>query len=314
MAANIGGLAKFARNVLLSPDRPLLAQVVVTRFCNLDCSYCNEFDKVSKPVNTADVLARIDALAALGTASITLTGGEPLTHPDLATLVARVRDHGMLCTLISNGFLITRDWIESLNADRLDGLQISIDNVAPDAVSKKSLKSLSGKLVLLHAHAAFRVNVNSVLGLGDDRADDAVEVTRVARALGFSSSAALVHDGEGNLKPLSAKQQEVYRAIMAGDSSRGQWINYRLFQRNLIAGLPNDWKCRAGGRYLYICEDGLVHYCSQRRGAPGISIFTYTAADIRRENNTPKACAPFCTLPCVHQMSFFDGWRAQAGA
>ena len=314
MVSSIRGLAKFARNVIVSSDRPLLAQVVITRYCNLDCSYCNEFDKVSMPVMTADLIARIDAIAALGTASITFTGGEPLTHPDLALLVARARGRGMLCTLISNGFLMTKGWIEALNDAALNGLQISIDNITPDSVSKKSLKSLGGKLALLKAHARFHVNVNSVLGLGDERADDAVEVTRVARELGFSSSAALVHDDDGNLKPLSARQQEVYRTIMAGDGSRVQWVNYRLFQRNLIAGLPNDWKCRAGGRYLYVCENGLVHYCSQQRGVPGIPVTAYSRADVRRENSKPKTCAPFCTLPCVHQMSFFDGWRAQARA
>ncbi len=313
MASSLPGAARFARNALFAPDRPLLAQLVVTRFCNLDCGYCNEFDKVSKPVPLADMLARIDAIAALGTAAVTLTGGEPLTHPDLAALVARVRLHGMICTLISNGFLLTRAWIEALGAAGLQGLQISIDNIAPDAVSRKSLKSLRGKLQLLRDHARFPVNVNSVLGLGDDRAADAIEVTRVAREMGFSSSAALVHDGDGHLHPMSEGQHAAYHAIMAGGASRGQQLNYRLFQKNLIAGLPNDWKCRAGGRYLYICEDGLVHYCSQQRGSPGVPVADYTAAHIRCANAAPKPCAPFCTLPCVHQMSAFDRWRRQDG-
>ena len=41
------------------------------------------------------------------------------------------------------------------------------------------------------------------------------------------------------------------------------------FQDNIAQGRPNQWRCRAGARYLYICEDGLVHYCSQQRGYPG---------------------------------------------
>ena len=39
------------------------------------------------------------------------------------------------------------------------------------------------------------------------------------------------------------------------------------------------WHCRAGGRFLYICEDGLVHYCSQQRGRPGIPLSQYTRED-----------------------------------
>lgn len=311
MASAFATAARFASAAVLFPSRPLLAQLVITRYCNLDCSYCNEFDKVSAPVPRAAMLERIDAVAALGTAAVTLTGGEPLTHPNLVEFVARVRLRNMICTIITNGFLLTRSRIEALGVAGLQGLQISIDNVVPDATSRKSLKSLRGKLELLHAHARFPVNVNSVLGLGDERAADAVEVTRMARDMGFSSSAALVHDSDGHIRPLSPAQLAAYKAVMKGGGSRAQRLNYHLFQRNLITGLPNSWKCRAGGRYLYVCEDGLVHYCSQRRGTPGISILDYTTADIERANATPKSCAPFCTLPCVHQMSAFDAWRSQ---
>ena len=44
-------------------------------------------------------------------------------------------------------------------------------------------------------------------------------------------------------------------------------MNY--FQDNIAHGKENKWKCRAGARYLYVCEEGLVHYCSQQRGYPG---------------------------------------------
>ncbi len=314
MSSSLASALEFARAALFQPDRPLLAQLVVTRFCNLSCSYCNEFDKVSSPVPVADMTARIDAVADLGTVAVTLTGGEPLTHPAIAGLVAHVRSRGMICTLISNGFLLTKSRIEALNAAGLQGLQISIDNVVPDDVSKKSLKSLRSKLDLLDAHARFPVNVNSVLGLGDERVDDALEVTRVARDMGFSSSAALVHDGGGQLRALSARQQAAYHAIMANGASRSQRFNYLLFQRNLIAGRPNRWKCRAGGRYLYVCEEGLVHYCSQRRGTPGIPVTDYSTALVRKANRAGKSCAPNCTLPCVHQMSAPDGLRWQAAA
>jgi MoaA/NifB/PqqE/SkfB family radical SAM enzyme len=85
-------------------------------------------------------------------------------------------------------------------------------------------------------------------------------------------------------------------------------INY--FQDDIAWGRPHDWKCRAGARYLYVCEDGLVHYCSQQRGYPGKPLAEYTTEDIRREYLTEKSCAPYCTVSCVHQISYFDFWRA----
>ncbi len=86
-------------------------------------------------------------------------------------------------------------------------------------------------------------------------------------------------------------------------------VRWNSFQKNLVDGKPNQWRCRAGARYLYICEDGLVHYCSQQRGYPGVPLSSYTKEDIRREYLTKKACAPYCTIACVHQVATFDNWR-----
>src|SRR5690349_12279453 len=104
---------------LASPRRPLLVQLVVTRKCNLSCGYCHEYDDHSPPVDGELLEQRIDHAGRLGTLVLTLTGGEPLLHPRLDALVARAVSRGMVCTLISNGYLLTRDWIERLNAARL---------------------------------------------------------------------------------------------------------------------------------------------------------------------------------------------------
>ena len=81
------------------------------------------------------------------------------------------------------------------------------------------------------------------------------------------------------------------------------------FQDSIAEGKPYKWRCRAGARYLYICEDGLVHWCSQQRGCPGVPLATYTVADIQREFLAPKWCAPLCTIGCVHRVSAMDYWR-----
>jgi MoaA/NifB/PqqE/SkfB family radical SAM enzyme len=304
----LGDGLKVAARVLASTHKPLLAHLVVTRYCNLECAYCFEYDKVSKPVPVAELLKRVDALARLGTQIVTLTGGEPLSHPDHDEVVRRIRSHGMMATTITNGFLLTAARIIAMNAAGLQELQISIDGVKPDAISKKTLKSLAGKLKLLATHAEFHVNINSVLGISEERTRDAVEVADNARALGFSHTVGVLHDTEGKLAPLSPTQRAVYDVLTRGRSPT-HYINYLMFQKNLMAGRPNSWRCRAGARYLYVCEDGLVHYCSQQRGTPGIPLAEYGRADIVREYNTAKACAPFCTVSCVHQASFLDAWR-----
>jgi hypothetical protein len=85
--------------------------------------------------------------------------------------------------------------------------------------------------------------------------------------------------------------------------------NYNRFQKNLSEGRPTAWQCRAGSRYLYVCEDGLVHWCSQQRGYPGIPLESYRREHLEREYHTVKSCAPFCTVGCVHRVAQLDELR-----
>jgi MoaA/NifB/PqqE/SkfB family radical SAM enzyme len=210
--------------------------------------------------------------------------------------------------MITNGYLLTADRIRQLNRAGLDHLQISIDNVLPDEISKKSLKVLHQKLVLLAQYAEFQVNINSVLGSGVKNPDDALAVARRALALGFTSTIGVLHDGNGQLEPLKPREQEIFEQVMG--LGKRSYSRFNRFQQNIARGLPNQWRCRSGARYLYICEDGLVHWCSQQRGYPGIPLEKYTLEDFRREFNTEKPCAPRCTVSCSQQVSMLDNWRA----
>jgi MoaA/NifB/PqqE/SkfB family radical SAM enzyme len=292
---------------LASTRHVVQAHIIPIRRCNLACTYCNEFDDFSKPVPLADLQARVDHLARLGTSFIVISGGEPLLHPELDGLIRHIREKCLIAALITNGYLLTRDRIEKLNAAGLDHLQISIDNVQPDDVSKKSLKVLDQKLALLAEHADFHVNINSVLGSGVTQPADAQSIADRAITLGFSTTVGIIHDHNGQLRPLGDVERQVFEYIMALD--RRSYSRFNRFQRNIAAGKPNEWRCRAGARYLYICEDGLVHYCSQKRGIPGVPIAQYTQADLDREFVSKKACAPRCTISCVQQTSFIDFWR-----
>jgi len=299
---------KMVAKGVVSTDHPVMAHIIPIRRCNLACRYCNEFDDFSKPIPLEMMKSRIDHLARLGTTIVTLSGGEPLLHPELDQIIAHIRSHPMLVGMITNGYLLTADRIQRLNRAGLDHLQISIDNLMPDDVSKKSLKVLDKKLQLLAEHADFHVNINSVVGGGTRNPHDALVVGRRAVQLGFTSTIGIIHDGDGQLRPLGDEEREVY--LKMKQMEKKHYSRFNWFQENIAHGRPNNWRCRAGARYLYICEDGLVHYCSQQRGYPGVPLERYTASDIRREFLTEKGCAPHCTVSCVHQVSYMDFWRA----
>ncbi len=292
----------------LSTSHPIMAHIIPIRRCNLSCTYCNEYDDFSKPVPTEVMIGRINKLADLGTSILTISGGEPLLHPELDEIIAAMRRRGVMAGMITNGYLLTAERVERLNRAGLDHLQISIDNVKPDDVSKKSLKVLDKKLQILAGHADFHVNINSVVGGGIHHPEDALVVGRRAIQLGFSATVGIIHDGGGQLRPLGERERGVYHEMKALENRHFARLNF--FQDAIALGQPNDWRCRAGARYMYICEDGLVHYCSQQRGYPAKPLAEYTVEDIRREYLSEKPCAPYCTVSCVHYVSYFDFWRA----
>ena len=206
---------------LTDTAHPLPVQIVPIRRCNIDCGYCNEYDKVSPPVPTDAMLRRIDKLADLGTSVVAFSGGEPMLHPDLDDLIRRIRGRGMMAGLITNGYFLVPKRIEALNRAGLDFLQISIDNIEPDEVSKKSLRVLDQKLAHLKTHAEFDVNINSVLGGGIKNPEDARTINNRARELGFSTSIGIIHDGAGKLMPLGPVERKVFDEVSAAIS--GPW-------------------------------------------------------------------------------------------
>src|SRR5919206_438665 len=96
--------ARFISRALLNSKHPVLAHIIPMRRCNLACGYCNEYDKVSQPVPLEVMRRRLDKLADLGTSVVTISGGEPMMHPQIYELVAHIRQRGMIAGLITNGF------------------------------------------------------------------------------------------------------------------------------------------------------------------------------------------------------------------
>ena len=117
-------LSRFTRGVrhtiraFASTKHPVLVHIVPMRRCNLSCAYCNEYDKTSDPVPIETMLARIDKLAEFGSSVITISGGEPMMHPQIYDIIARIRHHGMIAGLISNGYYFQPEKIKKLSRAR----------------------------------------------------------------------------------------------------------------------------------------------------------------------------------------------------
>ena len=180
----------------------------------------------------------------------------------------------------------------------------------PDDVSKKSLKVLDKKLQMLAEHAEFHVNINSVVGGGIHNPDDALVVGKRAVELGFHVHRR--HHPRWRRPAASAERSRARR--VPRDEGHGE---ARLRAVQLFPGRHRAWASRtigsaAPGRAT--CTSARTGWCTIARssaGYPAKPLDEYTVEDIRREYLTEKGCAPYCTVSCVHYISYFDFWRGK---
>src|SRR5881398_1076582 len=294
--------ARMVVRAFIGTDHPLLAHIIPVRRCNLACKYCNEFDDFSKPVQLETMFRRVDKLAELGTSVITISGGEPLLHPELDDIIHRIRRHSMLAGLITNGYLLTGDRIERLNRAGLEWLQISIDNVNPDEVSKKSLKVLDKKLQLLAEHADFHVNINSVVGGGVRNPQDALIIGKRAVELGFSSTVGIIHDGEGQLQPLGDEERRVYHEMKSLEKRSFTRVN--SFQDNIALGVQTSG---GAGPAPDICIFAKTDWCTIARSSAAIPRFRWSNTRLQisvASTSQKKPAHPIARFPAFIRLRF----------
>ena len=288
---------------------PFLTQMVVIRRCNLSCGYCSEYDKTSDPVPVQVLEDRLRKLKELGTFGISLTGGEPTMHPELPRLIRTCRELRFYRTgMITNGFLLRPELIETLNQAGLQKMQISIDGVHANETTQKVLNNLKKRLQWLRDHARFQVVVSSVIGACPP--EEAEEVVSFALKMGFAARVLLVHDEHGQVK-LNSEELRSFRNVVGMLPRR--WREPSDYRERLIRQGSAPFKCRAGSRYLYIDEYGMVNWCSQTRTVWSKPLMGYTLKDLREQFYKYKSCHATCTLNCARSQSYFDNWRRQPG-
>lgn len=110
------------------PFKPRVVGWELTLRCNMRCLHCGSSAGQPRPdeLSVDEGFALIDQLLELGTEVVTLSGGEPMTHPAWDRYARRLVDAGVRTYMITNGLLLEQN-IDRMLASGLRRIGVSID-------------------------------------------------------------------------------------------------------------------------------------------------------------------------------------------
>lgn len=280
--------------------KPLQCSLYLTDKCNLDCSYCTEYDNSKAHPKLEDLKLWIRKIRDLGTMRISLVGGEPLMHPNVVEIVRFCRELGFATSLTTNGFLLTRKLLQELEEAGLQVMQISVDRMTPSPVTKKSFKTILPKLDYF-TESKISLHITGVICADTLPESKAVLETGLSR--GIPTEVRLVHaDPLNRFRVERGSKEELLDFIdsMIERKRRGKKIHTSEailnYQRSLLCNEPVEWTCLAGYKLFFVSAQGKFWICSMVHTDKHIMDVT---PDDLYANNRKKSCQAGCGVYCA---------------
>lgn len=98
----------------------------VTSECSQECPYCWGPQDFEHPVDTKTALRIVDRVREVGARRIVFTGGDPLTRPDIETLILHAKDIGLEVAVSTTGDELTKEFLEKVGAS-IDLVSLPLD-------------------------------------------------------------------------------------------------------------------------------------------------------------------------------------------
>lgn len=110
------------------PFKPRVVGWELTLRCNMNCLHCGSSAGSARPdeLTEEEGLDLIDQMVALGTQVLTLSGGEPMTHPSWHVYAKKLVDSGVHTYMITNGLLLEKN-IDKLLSTGMKRVGVSLD-------------------------------------------------------------------------------------------------------------------------------------------------------------------------------------------
>jgi len=271
---------------------PLIGIVAVSSRCNSRCVYCDLWKNPRPNPPISQTLNAITQAGKLGIVLIGLTGGEPILHRELETIIVHAKANQLYVSITTNGTLITKRKIKSLENAGCDALMFSLDTLNANryaqlrgipidfvlqgidaAVASKSRMLLGINVVVSHS------NLEDLPGLGRFCIDRGLllGITPIQNPEGGFPFPAL--DVDSQMMRTLRKTFAFLRDLVREGLLLGHRIDYLADVEAVLSrgALPLNFICEAINRCFSISINGDTHLCPARPSVGNIKSFDLAA-------------------------------------
>jgi MoaA/NifB/PqqE/SkfB family radical SAM enzyme len=263
---------------------PILASFFTTWRCNLRCRFCDLPTRAApagaRALLTPDErLAVVEDLAAIGTAAVGFTGGEPAADADLPELIRRAAGRGLVTHLSTNGFAFRSEAAAAPLLDAgLHAVSFSLDGAAAathdgirGAGSFAAVMAALQRAVALRAARRPVLSVATVTVITPENVREIPALVALLRSVGVDQIGWMpVHDFAGpgslcaRLDPEALRELDRAVAFLLAERRRGDIENtagYLGLLRDAGRGRQFPRRCYAGLASLVVDPFGELYPC-----------------------------------------------------
>ena len=261
------------KNIFLG--HPILCVWQVTARCDFTCRICHfwkEPHSIKDELTTSQIRILIEKMAPIAPLMMTLAGGEPLLRADIHEIV-KIVSQKHFCSMITNGWYMTRSLARKLYDHGLADAMVSIDYATPGkhdlqrgrtGAFEHALKAIE-YLRDTRPDKAHKVRILAVLM--DDNIDELEGLLLLAQELGVSFALTLYSNNLGK-KPNYFPDPPVSDYLIALKKKHPHFDSVRdylsAYDRALkTKGIKN---CGGGKTFINMDEKGDITRCIDQKG------------------------------------------------
>lgn len=305
--------------------RPVLSYLFTEWKCNINCGYCFQYNNQGANMSYETAASSIDWLKSIGCNVVAIMGGEPLLRKDFTLDVVRYgSSKGFFVYLPTNGYLLTKDYIDKLGKADVAAINLAVDCIQPKPGLPKALMPVEPQFRYLVSQQEkygyllfFNMNITS------KNIKDIKMLTEIAHENGIGVD---YHINEPPQDIVDIRHAKLRNDLFIRPNQYGEvdelldWIidknreGYVMVNsiphlkamKDKMRNKPVKWDCRAGHNGILIKPDGSLSPC--------FDLITHDHSwgriwqpDFNKEElaKVKSKCADRCLSTCFYTMGHY---------